>query len=82
MKAGTITLLQFIKQQGSIGAAAAEIGVDYGTVFRWKSHQQRPTGLAARRLKQLGIVLGPAPASARYGCRRPLRGCPRRSSTR
>ncbi|MEE8165738.1 MAG: hypothetical protein V3T64_09230 [Myxococcota bacterium] len=50
------TLEEFIRKEGSVSKAAVAIGVEIGTVFRWKAGKQKPRVLAVcRRLEDLGI---------------------------
>jgi len=53
-----IPLAQYVARLGSQEAAAREIGVSLQSVHRWLRGKTTPTGLAAKRLAEMGIKAG------------------------
>lgn len=50
-------LRQFVKEKGGQEKAAAALGVSFSTLSRWLHGHNRPTGLSAEKLEQMGISI-------------------------
>ena len=53
------TIQQFIDGEGGITQAAAKLGLNFFTVYRWvrKTKPTKPSHMAVEKLKKLGVQL-------------------------